>query len=220
MPARYPAHGSGPGGRLQDRQVPGDLPPIQPVPQSRDLHGSLFWRRLQLGHAMEQRSPGQLRHLPPGQHVLSLGWRQTPADRGRVGKSGTRHRRPSLPLGQPAAQLRAGDHEPQDAGQQNGAGCGAGTTNPVNSKPGGASPYGALDMSGNVFEWTSDNYQADYYQQRELNNPKGPATNTGYKTLRGGGSWMMGDVEGLDVSVRAPYAPEGQGYIVGFRCAK
>jgi formylglycine-generating enzyme required for sulfatase activity len=35
-------------------------------------------------------------------------------------------------------------------------GCGAGTTAEVGSRPAGASPYGALDMAGNVSEWTGD----------------------------------------------------------------
>lgn len=34
---------------------------------------------------------------------------------------------------------------------------------PVGSFRTGASPHGALDMLGNVFEWVSDRYGADYY---------------------------------------------------------
>ena len=36
-----------------------------------------------------------------------------------------------------------------------GTGCGNDSTRPVGSKPKGVSPYGAHDMAGNVWEWTS-----------------------------------------------------------------
>ena len=58
---------------------------------------------------------------------------------------------------------------------------------PVGQYPSGASPYGALDMAGNVLEWVHDWYDGAYYAQGgSQDNPQGPATGTS-KTFRGGG---------------------------------
>ena len=62
-----------------------------------------------------------------------------------------------------------------------------GDTSEVGSYPAGASPYGALDMAGNVSEWVADWYDRNYYSVSPASNPTGPATGT-YRALRGG-SW-------------------------------
>jgi formylglycine-generating enzyme required for sulfatase activity len=61
-------------------------------------------------------------------------------------------------------------------------------TAPVGSFPAGASPYGALDMAGNAWEWVADWYEADYYAMAQAENPLGPDTGD-YPVLRGG-SWL------------------------------
>lgn len=65
-------------------------------------------------------------------------------------------------------------------------------TVPVGSYPLNASPYGVLDMAGNVAEWTADYYDAGYYQSlvdvpKPVDNPTGP-TIALQRVVRGG-SW-------------------------------
>jgi eukaryotic-like serine/threonine-protein kinase len=62
-------------------------------------------------------------------------------------------------------------------------------TAPVGSYPLGASPYGALDMAGNVWEWVADGYDRDYYSTAPYRNPQGPKGG-GYAELMRGGSWL------------------------------
>ena len=85
----------------------------------------------------------------------------------------------------------------------------------VGSLPGGASPYGALDMAGNVWEWVADWYDADYYQNSPSQNPTGPASGT-YRVLRGG-SWG-GSRWRLRASYRYWYYPGYSASFYGFRC--
>ncbi len=47
-------------------------------------------------------------------------------------------------------------------GRCNSEEAGIGKTTPVGSYPKGASPYGALDMAGNVWEWTATRWRKDY----------------------------------------------------------
>ena len=62
---------------------------------------------------------------------------------------------------------------------------GLGAATPVGLFLNGASPYGVLDMSGNVWEWVNDWYDADYYSVSPASNPPGP-TSGQYRVLRGG----------------------------------
>lgn len=90
-------------------------------------------------------------------------------------------------------------------------------TAPVGSYAGGASPYGVLDMAGNVLEWVNDYSSRSYYNVSPDRNPPGPSSGPAH-VLRGG-SWYSGPrnnraahrvgAEELEIAV--------QNY--GFRCA-
>jgi len=95
--------------------------------------------------------------------------------------------------------------------------CDAFGTVRVGSRPAGASPYGALDMGGNVWEWVADFYGDNYYAMAPDTDPKGPE-NGRHRILRGGGWGNDGDGK-LRVAGRFKFAGGNQTPGTGFRCA-
>lgn len=102
------------------------------------------------------------------------------------------------------------EYVPQKA---NGQDSGIRGTTAVGSFADGASPYGVLDMAGNVWEWTADwyeaypgsSYQSPYYGQQ-------------FKVLRGGGWFETADF--LRTTVRNATSDTAANDDLGFRCAR
>jgi eukaryotic-like serine/threonine-protein kinase len=105
---------------------------------------------------------------------------------------------------------------------------------PVGTYLDGASPYGAMDMAGNVYEWVGDYYSADYYNKMSGHNPAGPTT--GDERVYKGGSWaalekggqtiirgsdimINGELTYLSSSFRMSEDPMYSSDLIGFRCA-
>ena len=88
---------------------------------------------------------------------------------------------------------------------------------PVGSFPKGASPFGAMDMAGSVWEWCADWYNENDSVYGPEANPLEGTADTG-KVLRGG-SWDSPRLL-LQCTYRAAEPPTHRAYTVGFRCAK
>ena len=91
-----------------------------------------------------------------------------------------------------------------------------GDTSQVGSYPTGASPYGVMDMAGNVREWVADFYSESYYSTSPQSNPTGPES--GVRMVRGG-SWYA-DWEDVRVAPRGGNFPGIRDFFSGFRCAR
>ncbi|MFW5692271.1 MAG: SUMF1/EgtB/PvdO family nonheme iron enzyme [Chloroflexota bacterium] len=87
-------------------------------------------------------------------------------------------------------------------------------TAPVGSRPGGASWVGALDMSGNVWEWTSSLYQDYPYGDDHESN----SDTSSSRVLRGGSFYVTSyDLRSAD---RNWGDPDLVNLLNGFRCAR
>ena len=105
-----------------------------------------------------------------------------------------------------------------EAGGTGGYGCGTGGTWPVGSKPAGASWCGALDMSGNLWEWCEDWYHSSY--------TGAPADGsawvdpTGSHRVRRGGGFYSGAAVDMRSAERSNDAPGSRHAGLGARCLR
>ena len=119
---------------------------------------------------------------------------------------------------------------------------------PVTKFPDGISDYGCFDMAGNVWEWTADWFDSQYYRSAPDRDPQGPAkaedkpffgrpedvgtsiydlepaeagdsTLSDCKVLRGG-SWNGGGVIHIRCANRDYDEPDYKNDTIGFRCAR
>jgi formylglycine-generating enzyme required for sulfatase activity len=97
-------------------------------------------------------------------------------------------------------------------------GCGKDSTWPVGSMPRGKSPFGVLNMAGNVREWVSDWYDAEYYRGGPTRDPAGP--DQGTRRSQRGGNWANAVGRFMRTSARFSSMPDSRSVHVGFRCAR
>ncbi|MFO0770879.1 MAG: SUMF1/EgtB/PvdO family nonheme iron enzyme [Nitrospiraceae bacterium] len=91
------------------------------------------------------------------------------------------------------------------------------TMHPVGALPGGDSPYGVKDLSGNAREWVQDWYDPEYYGHAPAKNPRGP--DKGVVRVIRGGSWHS-PVADITTSARGRGGFALQTHGTGFRCAR
>lgn len=99
-----------------------------------------------------------------------------------------------------------------------------GDTAASGSYPAGASPYGVMEMAGNVWEWVNDWYHENYYSFSPGSNPQGPVTGSCTCRVMRGGSWSFhpyAAVYNLRTANRGSSYPGDEDIVgyTGFRCA-
>jgi formylglycine-generating enzyme required for sulfatase activity len=93
-------------------------------------------------------------------------------------------------------------------------------TSPVGTFPCGASPYGAMDMAGNAWEWCEDWWDDKYYAVSPKKNPHGPPKSPRGRRCMRGGTWKYEVAFFVTTTNRSHTFPNKRTPWVGFRCAK
>lgn len=89
---------------------------------------------------------------------------------------------------------------------------------PVGAYPQGGSPFGCLDMVGNVWEWCASLYQP--YPCRADDGRERAQSGDGEQRVVRGGSWFDCFLNRFRGSDRGKYRPGNSNDICGFRCAR
>lgn len=108
-----------------------------------------------------------------------------------------------------------GDHAP-DCERAASRTCGGGLV-PVSTHPAGVSPEGVYDMAGNAWEWVADGYDAEYYANSPLSDPRANVPG-GQRIVRGADSWS--DMTILRSTNRQMAIPSASSPLLGFRCVE
>ena len=109
-----------------------------------------------------------------------------------------------------------GDAAPSPAHARFGSGFNE--TAPAGAHPAGASPFGALDMAGNVWHWVSSAYRP--YPYRHDDGREDPASPAVRGTRGGGHDSPPAELRSTERGRNLSRAPAAGHHNIGFRCAR
>jgi formylglycine-generating enzyme required for sulfatase activity/predicted MPP superfamily phosphohydrolase/energy-coupling factor transporter ATP-binding protein EcfA2 len=155
----------------------------------------------------------------PNFPVVGVSWYEASAYANWLSqKTGKDYRLPTEAEWEKAARGSAGREYPWgnkfNKDNCNSSECGLDRTSPVGIFTKGESPYGCLDMAGNVLEWCYDWFEKDYYKNSPKKNPRGPGH--GSRRVLRGGDWGGGAPD-CRAAYRVFVGPAIRAYVVGFR---